>query len=306
MPDSTRPAWLAAAPFLFLGLWSGGYVAAKIGLRDIQPLTLLCVRYALVVALMAVLFLILRPRLPRTRLEWVHLAVVGLLIQTVYFGFSYLAFGQGVAAATVALVMSLQPILVAMLAPWLAGERVGPRRWAGLLLGLAGTVTVILARAQIEAPAALGLAFAVVALFGMIAATLYEKRLGVSSHPVTANLIGFAAGLAGILPAALMLEDQTVAWTPSLAGVLAYLVLGNSLIATTVLLAMIRHGEVARVSALMFLVPPLAAVLAWWTLGEVMPPLAWAGLVLAGVGVWLATARQREEARNDKGAARAP
>lgn len=302
MPEPARPAWLAAAPVLFLGLWSGGYVAAKIGLRDIQPLTLLSVRYALVVGLMALLFLVLRPRLPATGAEWRHLAVVGLLIQTVYFGFSYLSFGQGVAAATVALVMSLQPILVAMLAPWLAGERVGPRRWAGLVLGLTGTVTVIVARAEIEAPTAAGLAFAFVALFGMIAATLYEKRLGVTAHPVTANLIGFLAGLAGILPAALLLEDQTINWTPSLAGTLAYLVLGNSLIATTVLLAMIRHGELAGVSALMFLVPPVAAVLAWVMLDEIMPPLAWAGMALAGVGVWLATARQREQARRKKGA----
>ena len=295
MSNTSRPSWLFAAPFLFLILWSGGYVAAKVGLRDIEPMTLLAVRYSLVVILMGVLFLILRPALPRTRGEWVHLAVVGVLIQTVYFGFSYFAFNTGLAAATVALVMSLQPILVAMLAPWLAGERVGPRRWAGLVLGLAGTVTVILARSQIETPSALGLVFSFVALFGMISATLYEKRSGVSAHPVTANLIGFAAGLVGILPAALLLEDQTINWTPSLVGVLGYLVLGNSLVATTVLLAMIRFGEVSRVSALMFLVPPLAAVLAWFLLDEVMPPLAWAGMVLAGVGVILATRRQAEE-----------
>ena len=295
MSNSTSPSWLFAAPFLFLILWSGGYVAAKIGLRDIEPMTLLAVRYSLVVVLMGGLFLILRPALPRTRGEWVHLAVVGVLIQTVYFGFSYFAFNTGLAAATVALVMSLQPILVAMLAPWLAGERVGPRRWAGLVLGLAGTVTVILARSQIEMPSALGLVFSFVALFGIISATLYEKRSGVSAHPVTANLIGFAAGLVGILPAALLLEDQTINWTPSLVGVLGYLVLGNSLVATTVLLAMIRFGEVSRVSALMFLVPPLAAVLAWFLLDEIMPPLAWAGMVLAGIGVILATRRQAEE-----------
>ena len=300
MPDTRPPPWLAAAPLLFLVLWSGGYVAAKIGLRDIQPLTLLAVRYALVVALMMMLFAVLRPRLPATRAQWLHLAVVGLLIQAGYFGFSYLAFGRGVAAGTVALVMAMQPILVAMLAPWLAGERIGPRRWAGLVLGLAGTVTVIAARAQIETPPTAGLVFAVIALCGMIAATLYEKRLGVSAHPVTANLIGFAAGLIGILPVALLLEDQTVTWTLSLAGVLAYLVLGNSLIATSVLLAMIRYGEVARVSALMFLVPPVSAVFAWWILGEVMPPLAWAGMALAGLGVLMSTARERAVARMKK------
>ena len=82
---------------------------------------------------------------------------------------------------------------------------------------------------------------------------------------------------------------------------LAYLVVGNSLIATTVLLAMIRYGEVSRVSALMFLVPPFAGMLAWLILDEVMPPLAWAGMVLAGIGVLLATARERERQKAAQG-----
>ncbi len=291
MSETTRPAWLIAAPFLFVALWSGGYVAAKIGLQDIEPLTLLVVRYALVVALMLVLFLAFRPPLPTTRAGWIHLAVVGALIQTVYFGFCYLSFGEGTAAGTVALVMVLQPIVVAILSPGTTGERVGLRRWAGLLLALTGTVIVITARSAIETPPILGLTFAVVGLVGMIGATLYEKRNGVSSHPITSNLIGFAAGLIGILPFALALETQAITWTVGLGGVLAYLILGNSLVATTVLLAMIRHGEVARVSALMFLIPPLSAVFAWVMLGEIMPPLAWGGIVLAGVGVIVATRR---------------
>jgi drug/metabolite transporter (DMT)-like permease len=54
------------------------------------------------------------------------------------------------------------------------------------------------------------------------------------------------------------------------------------------LLLMVRRGRVSRVTALFFLVPPLAAVIAWLLLGERMPPLAWAGFVLAAAGVALA------------------
>jgi drug/metabolite transporter (DMT)-like permease len=285
---TARPLWLLAAPVVFCCLWSGGYVVAKIGIRYSEPLTLLVLRYACAVAVMAPLWLVLRPPLPRTRGEWMHLAIVGLFIQTGYFGFCYLAFRAGVTAAVVALVMSLQPILVAMLAPGLAAERVGWRRWSGLMLGLAGTAAVILARSTIEPPPAWGLVFAALGLAGMTCGTLWEKRFGVTHHPVTANLVGFAAGFAGILPFALALESQEVEWTWQFAGALAYLVLGNSLIATSLLLAMIRAGEVSRVSALMFLVPPIAAAMAWLLLGEVMPPLAWAGMAAAGLGVLIA------------------
>jgi drug/metabolite transporter (DMT)-like permease len=72
---------------------------------------------------------------------------------------------------------------------------------------------------------------------------------------------------------------------------LAYLVLGNSLVAISLLLAMIRHGEASRVSALFFVVPPATAVLAYFTLGETLPLAAWPGIALAVAGIYLVMRR---------------
>lgn len=289
LPNDNKPLWLLAAPVIFLFLWSGGYAVAKIGLQYSPPLTLLALRYTCVVLLMAVLFVILRPELPKTKQDWGHLALVGLLIQTVYFGMSYLAFREGIAAGTLALIMSLQPILVALIAPRWTAERVSFRQWAGLGIALTGTALVIISRLGIGAAPGFAFLLAIIALSGMTTATLWEKRFGLSHHPVTTNLIGYAAGLAGILPFMFWLETPQVDWTWSFAGALAYLVIGNSLIAVGLLLAMIRAGEVSKVSTLLFLVPPLAALIAWLVLGEVMPPLAWVGLMVAGAGVYIAT-----------------
>ena len=117
-----RPLWLTLAPGIFLFLWSMGYPIAKVGLLYAEPMTLLTMRYAAVIILMAALFAILRPPLPKTRRDWAHVAFVGFLIQAIYFGMSYFAFRAGVAAGTVALIMSLQPILVALIAPALVGR----------------------------------------------------------------------------------------------------------------------------------------------------------------------------------------
>ena len=87
----------------------------------------------------------------------------------------------------------------------------------------------------------------------------------------------------------LWLETFQINWTWEFSLALSYLVIGNSVIAVGLLLAMIRAGDVSRVSALFFLVPPLAALLAWLLLGEIMPPIAWAGMVIAAFGVYLAT-----------------
>ena len=284
-----KPVWLPVAPFIFLMLWSGGFSFAKLALPHIEPMTLLLVRYDIALAMLFVLFLIIRPPLPRRRVDWVHLAVVGFLIQVVYFGMSYIAFNLGVSAGGVALIVSLQPVLVGLLAPKLAGEPVSAKQWLGFALGLAGAAIVIISRSQVAAESPLGIACAVLALIGMTAATLYEKRFGVSQHPLTANVVQYAVGVFGILPFALTMETMRIDWAPELMIALGYLVIGNSLIAITLLLAMIRYGAASKVSALFFLVPPLAAVLAWVMLGEEMPPLAWTGMGIAAFGVALAT-----------------
>lgn len=284
-----KPLWLALAPVMFLCLWSMGYVVAKIGLQYAEPMTLLTLRYAAVVVIMGLLFLILRPPLPKTRADWGHVAFVGFLLQAIYFGMSYFAFRAGVAAGTVALIMSLQPIIVAIIAPRWSGEAISARMWIGLTLGLIGAAIVIIARSSIAAPSVFGFLFCALGLAGITVGSLWEKRFGLSHHPVTANLIGFTAGLMGVLPAMLLTETMQVTWTWEFSAALAYLVIGNSVIAVGLLLAMIRAGDVGKVSALFYLVPPMAAVLAWFLLDEVMPPLAWAGMAVAAVGVWLAT-----------------
>jgi len=286
-----KPLWLVIAPVLFLILWSGGYAVAKFGLQFAEPLTLLVLRYLFVVLFMAILFVVLKPPLPKNRSDWFHLAVVGLLIQAVYFGMCYLAFRAGVAAATVALLMSLQPILVGIMAPGWTGESVGWRRWAGLSLGLLGTAVVIITRSQIEAPTLIGFFFAALALIGITGGTLWEKKFGLSHHPVVANLVGFSTALVCILPFMFFLETMQVNWTWEFSAALAYLVIGNSVIAMGLLLAMIRAGDVSSVSALFFLVPPLAALVAWALLGEIMPTFAWFGMAIAAAGVYLATRR---------------
>ncbi len=284
--SSSRPLWLLAAPAIFLILWSAGFAVAKIAVAHAAPLTVLALRYGLALALLIPVALVVRPRFPSPR-GILDVAVVGFLIQVVYFGLCYVAFKSGVSAGGVAIVVCLQPILVALIAPRIVGETVDRRGWIGLVLGLAGAALVILGRSSVQAESAFGIACTVLALFGITAGTLYEKRFGASHHPVAANLIQYAVGAAFCLPAALLTESLAVDWVPEFLWAMAYLVLANSLVALSLLLAMIRAGEVSRVSALFYLVPALSALCAWPMLGEAMPALAWAGMALAGLGVAL-------------------
>ncbi len=277
------------APGVFLLLWSAGFIFGKIGVQYAQPLTLLTARYGLVLLILAPLFLLVRPPLPARPMDWVHVCVAGLLFQGGYFSFLYAALGVGASAGTVALIASLNPIFVAILAPWAAGERrVSWVRWGGLTLGLLGAGLVIMAKSSVEATSLPGLLLAAASVACMTAGTLWEKRFGKPHHPLTSNLMQYCAGFAVCAPLAFSLEDTRIEWTGGLMIALAYLVLANSLFAMSILFAMLRRGEASKVSALFFLVPPTAAFMAWIALGEAMPAAGWAGMALAALGVALA------------------
>lgn len=171
--NSSRPLWLVAAPAIFLLLWSAGFGIAKLGLNHAQPITLLALRYTLVLALLAPFAVVLRPPIPRNFRAWFDVALVGFLIQVVYFGLCYIAFKAGMSAAGVAIVVCLQPILVALAAPRLVNEPVSPRAWAGLGLGLAGALVVILSRSGLSPEPPFAIVLAIIALFGITSGTLY-------------------------------------------------------------------------------------------------------------------------------------
>ena len=281
------------APAAFLVLWSAGFSFVALGLPDSEPFTFLALRYAIVVALLALAIPVVRPPLPASRRDWIDLALVGVLLQAGYFSLLYVALDLEASTGTIALIVSLQPILVALA----ASEDVTARRWLGLGIGLAGAAVVIASRSSVGSLSTGGLLCAVGALLALTSSTLYENRFGSEHHPVTANAVQCGVGLALTLPPALLLEGFPVDWTSDLAISLSYLVLANSLVSITLLLMMMRRGEASKVSALFFLVPPLAAVIAWAVLGERLPAVAWIGMVLAAVGVWIATSASSPRTR---------
>lgn len=285
--DGAAPRWLWLAPWMFVALWSGGYTPVRIALDYCEPLLLLAIRYIGVLVILLPAYLLWRPPLPKSGREWLHLGIVGFLIQGVYFALTNVAIKLGASAAGLGIVLALQPILIALAVPRFAGEAVDRRIWLGLGLGLVGAVIVVLAKSNVGGATTAGIVTAVVALLFITAGTLWEKRFGTSQHPIVANLVQCGVACVIALGAAATHESFAVQWTWPFVWSLAYLVIGNSIIAMTLLLAMVRHGQATRASALLFLVPPGSAVIAWAILGEALPPPVWIGMFLAGLGVWL-------------------
>ena len=293
-------------PGLFVLLWSTGFVGAKYGLPYAEPFTLLALRMVLAAALLAVVAAGLRSTTMPAPRAYGDAALVGLLLHAGYLGGVFWAISVGVPAGVSAVVVSLQPVLTAVLATRVLDERLVARQWLGLVLGVGGVALVVgpgLAASAGSARAlpASGLLSCGVALVSGTTATLYQKRHGDGIPLAWGTSVQYAA--AGVVLAAIALatEDLRVQWTPQLVAALAWLVLVLSLGAVLLLLLLLRRGTASGVSSLLYLVPPAVAVEAYLMFGERLAPLSLAGVAVAALGVALVvsplrTARGRLQA----------
>jgi drug/metabolite transporter (DMT)-like permease len=283
------PRLTAAAPFLFVFLWSTGFIGAKYGLPHAGPLSFLLVRYALVVSLLLALVAATRAPWPKDRRVGFHIGVAGIMIHGLYLGGVFTAIGAGLPAGIAALIVGLQPILTAFgAAAWL-GERVVVRQWIGLALGLAGVALVLAGKGLLQgaAPSAPMLIPIVVALFGITIGTLYQKRFCPHFDLRTGAVLQFIPAAIATLIALPALESFRVDWTGDFVFALLWLSLVLSIGAISLLNLLIRQGSAVNVARLFFLTPPTTALIAWAMFGESLPLLALAGMGIAVAGVYL-------------------
>jgi drug/metabolite transporter (DMT)-like permease len=283
-------AFAPFVPLLFVVLWSTGFIGARLGLPDCEPLTLLSLRYAAVLLLMGGVALATRAPWPSAPSEWLHIGVSGLLVHAVYLGGVFTAIRLGLPAGVTALVVGLQPVLTALGAGLFLRERVRVTQWAGLALGLAGVVLVVAHKvAGSGGPAAATLLVpAAIALAGITAGTLYQKRFCPRFDLRTGSFIQFLPCLVLTALAARSTETMVVHWTPSFIFALAWLVLVLSVGAVSLLNMLIRSGSAVNVASLFYLTPPVTALIAWAMFGETLTGLALVGMGLTVFGVWLA------------------
>lgn len=277
----------AAFPLLFVVLWATGFIGAKLGLPHAEPLTFLLIRYLIVIGLMTLLALVMRAPWPRDPRQWFHIGVSGLLVHALYLGGVFVAISKGLPAGVTSLVVGTQPLLTAVGAGWLLGEKVLPRQWAGLALGFVGVGLVVSGK--------IGVGFgvdalwpALAALAGITAGTLYQKRFCAAFDWRTGAVAQFVPTAAVTFLAVSLTENFRVEWTGEFVFALGWLVCVLSFGAVSLLNWLIRHGSAVNLASLFYLVPPCTALIAWALFGETLTGIALIGMGLAVWGVYLA------------------
>lgn len=278
---------IAAAPMLFVLLWSTGFIGARFGLPYIEPMTFLAVRMVFVVLIMASIALVGGARWPNPP-EIGHSLVAGWLVHGLYLGGVFIAISQGVPAGISALIPGLQPILTSTIANRFMGETVTKQQWLGLVLGLVGVVMVLHDRSIVAAGSTLGWVASFASLLGITLGTLYQKRYCGRIDWRTGNTVQYAGALVLFSLAAFTFEARVIHWSAELVFAFAWLILVLSIAAVGLMYWLIRRSAATGFASLFYLVPVVTALLAFLLFGEKLDALSIAGMVVCAVGVVLA------------------
>ncbi|KST60985.1 peptide ABC transporter ATP-binding protein [Methylobacterium sp. GXS13] len=290
--SGNSPRTASALPVLFVPIWATGFISARAVIPHADPLGFTAVRFTGVAVLLALIAAASRVRWPGTRAGWRDPMVAGFLMQGIYLSGVFWAVSRGLPAGIAALVGSLQPLLTALLAGPLLGERVSGRRALGILLGFAGAGLVLAPKLGAADPSGIppvALAVSLVAVLALTLGTLWQKRTGGGGDLLVNATLQFVGGMACAIPLALAFGHATIDPVAPLWLGLAWAILVNSVAGILLLLALTRRGAVAGVAALFFLVPPVAALLGYLLFGEVLTLAQGAGMAVAALGVAVAS-----------------
>ncbi len=281
----------ALAPFLFICLWSGAFIAVRAGLPDVSPLFFLATRFVIAGTLLAIIVTVWRPyRWRELKGKWAVTALAGVLINGGYLSAAYIAMTE-ITGATMALVGSLQPILVAVLSGPMLGDRFRPAQWLGFALGTAG-VALVAGINILQLDTGPGMAWAIGSVSCMVLGTLLFSRYSRGVPAAHANALQLLAAAVFCTFLTLAFEDVHVAWTPASIGTLVYLIFGVSFGGMGLYLYMLNSGTAGKVAANFYLTPGLTAIFGFVLLGETLPLTALAGFAMAMLGLWLIQGRR--------------
>ena len=288
-------------PIIFVVLWSSAFVAGKAGVQHATPFAFLAVRFvivALIFMAVAVGIRIWQKNRQNTKdaanaktvtndpIFWT--ALVGVLIHGVYLGSTFFAMSNGLGAALAALIVSTQPLLTTALAIFLFGEKPRLVQWVGIFIGFAGVVVVLSPSLGVNAPA-IAIMSCIFGLLAITAGTLLQKHIGGSIGLLKSNIIQASSASLFFILLISTVETAHINWNQPFLIALAWQILAVSTGAYVILMILIKRDSVAATTSLLFLVPPVTAIIAFFIFGEPLTPVTISGFLMASAGVYLVT-----------------
>ena len=283
----------AITPLIFVLLWSTGFIGAKYILPYAEPFVFLTIRYFFATLILVALAKILKESLKISKAAIKQSMIVAVFLHVIYIGGVFYAVFIDIPAGITAVIVSLQPILVSLLAIPLLGERLSYRQVFGLALGFIG-VLFLLSPKLFEGDLSTGFSIfgiisCVLALLGTTGGYLLQKKGGTDIPFLAGTAVQFATSTIIFAIAAVIFEPLTVDITLEFVLALTWIVVALSIGSIFLLYYLLRRDSASSVSSLYYLVPPLTALQAYFFFDEKIKGIGLIGMVLAALGTLIVT-----------------
>ena len=277
------------APVLFVLLWSTGFVGAKYGLPYADPFMFLSVRVLIAALILFAVAALMKSPVAIGGAAIRRSSLIGFFLHACYLGGVFFAISKGLPAGVAAVVTSLQPVLVSLLAVKVLGEQLKAKQVVGLVLGLIGVVLVLGPSFEQDIPAS-GVIGILVALIGSTVATLLQKKIGGDVPLISGTAYQYLASGFVLTIAAVATGGTRIQWSGQFILAFVWLIAVLSVGAILLLLWLLNTGSAASVSSLLYLVPPATALEAFFLFGEKVNTQGFLGIGITALGVWLVIA----------------
>ena len=282
---STRQFRTAAA-ILFVFLWGSAFVPSKIGVLASSPLWFLVFRFAVSGAVTLGIARLAGVPWPRGARAWTLIVLLGVFANAIYLGCTYEAL-RHLAAGVGAVVTSTNPLLLALVAPWLLREPLTWKKAAGLILGFIGVLAIMAARRGTGSAEPFDVLLVFVGTAGSVASTVVFKKFLVELDVRMVTAMQLFAAAAAVLPFAVALEGAPHAqWGAALVLSFAYVVLVMSVGGSLLWFWLLEQGEASRVTAYYFLSPVFGLLIASF-FGEALSVRDLIGLAAIALGIFV-------------------
>ena len=284
--------------FILLGIvfaifWSSASVAAKIGIKSMEPLVLFQFRFFLAGILLLGYHAIFEKWQWPTTKEIVALSIFGFLNVTLYLALFVLAINE-VAAGIGSLSVSLGPVLMAIIGGLILGKKIESRQIFGLLFGFGGVFIAVLPLLQNSFATFRGLTYLFLGMLSYSLAAVYfaEKKWNLSRYAINGWQVLF--GGIFMLPLTLYLKKEPILLSTENIVSILWLTIPVSLLAVNIWLKLIKIDAI-KAAFFLFLCPIFGFIFSSFILDE---PFTWhtmMGLLLVLIGLYLGQERKIQQ-----------
>lgn len=278
-------------PFLFILLYGSGFVFTQYGLENSSPMMFLTIRFFIAFFILLVVAQVLNVQWPSSLKEFMHIAIAGSLTVGTFSIGVFISINYGVSASLSALIIALQPILVALLAWRFLNESMNSRIILGFIVSFLGLFIILGLKIDSD-DLKLGVLFSFIALVGLSLGNIYQKKYCSNMNLFSGGAIQTMASTILVLPF-LYFEDMYVNWNMDFIIALLYMSIGVSIGALSLLYIMIKQGEVSKVSSIFYLVPLSAVFISYLLFNKSIDFYTLIGIAVVLIGILLINKKER-------------